>query len=166
MIPPRKVKFEAKKRENENLRFRTFLKCNADAEELDKQFADLHKEIFSGYDCSRCRNCCKEYRGEILSEDIKIDAEFLHMTEAEFIEQFLEKVEYEEKYQTKNCPCDFLKQDGNCMLGDCKPENCKRYPYTDQPDRLESLFGMIDSTGVCPVAFEIWEKLKKIYEFK
>ena len=30
MITPRKVKFEAKKKENENIEFRTFLKCNAD----------------------------------------------------------------------------------------------------------------------------------------
>ena len=38
MIVPRKVKFEAKKRENENIEFRTFLKCNADEKELDEQF--------------------------------------------------------------------------------------------------------------------------------
>lgn len=30
MIAPGKVKFEAKKKENENIEFRTFLKCNAD----------------------------------------------------------------------------------------------------------------------------------------
>ena len=35
MIAPRKVKFEAKKKENENIEFRTFLKCNADEKELD-----------------------------------------------------------------------------------------------------------------------------------
>ena len=38
MITPRKVKFEAKKKENENIEFRTFLKCNADEKELDEQF--------------------------------------------------------------------------------------------------------------------------------
>lgn len=43
MIAPRKVKFEAKKKEKENIEFRTFLKCNADEEELDKQFKELQK---------------------------------------------------------------------------------------------------------------------------
>ena len=37
MIAPRKVKFEAKKKENENIEFRTFLKCNAD----EKEFGDI-----------------------------------------------------------------------------------------------------------------------------
>lgn len=37
MIAPRKVKFEAKKKENENLEFRAFLKCHADEFEEIKQ---------------------------------------------------------------------------------------------------------------------------------
>ena len=57
MIEPRKVKFESKKRENENLAFRTFLKCHADEETLDRQFRELHEELFADYDCSRCRVC-------------------------------------------------------------------------------------------------------------
>jgi len=36
MLAPRKVKFEAKKKMNEKLAFRTFLKCNADEETLDR----------------------------------------------------------------------------------------------------------------------------------
>lgn len=36
MIAPRKVKFEAKKKEKENLEFRIFLKCHADEKELDE----------------------------------------------------------------------------------------------------------------------------------
>ena len=77
MIAPRKVRFEAKKKENENLEFRTFLKCHADETELDEQFKRLHDELFSNYDCSRCRNCCKMYHGSIPSEDLERDAEFL-----------------------------------------------------------------------------------------
>ena len=45
MLPARKIHFEAKKKEKENLRFRSFLKCNADEEELDQQFLQLHKEL-------------------------------------------------------------------------------------------------------------------------
>ena len=56
MITPRKVAFEAKKKLNENLAFRTYLKCNADDEELDQQFQKLHRELFVDYDCSRTRN--------------------------------------------------------------------------------------------------------------
>ena len=51
-------------------------------------------------------------------------------------------------------------------LGDCKPDSCKKYPYTDQPERLCSLLGMLDTISICPVVFEIFERLKKEYGFK
>lgn len=34
--------------------------------------------------------------------------------------------EYDVNYQTKHKPCDFLQEDGNCKLGDCKPDSCKK----------------------------------------
>ena len=71
----------------------------------------------------------------------------------------------EMSYRTKHCPCDFLKDDGACALGDCKPANCRRYPYTDQPDRMGSLLSIIESAEVCPVVYEILERLKEEYHF-
>ena len=77
MIAPRKIKFEAKKKRNENYEFRIYLKGNADEKELDERFHRLHKELFAGYDCSRCRNCCKMYRGSIPETDLSRDAEYM-----------------------------------------------------------------------------------------
>ena len=166
MLPPRKVKFEAGKKENENLEFRTFLKCNADEKELDQQFVKLHNELFAEYDCSRCRNCCKMYHGSIPAEDLERDAEYLGVTREQFTDCYLEYNEVEENYETKHKPCDFLLEDGSCKLGDCKPESCKKYPYTNQPERLQSLYSVLDAVRVCPVAFEIYERLKKEYGFR
>lgn len=166
MIAPRKIKFIAEKIERENLEFRTFLKCNADEKELDEQFAKLHKELFAGYDCSRCRNCCKLYHGSIPLEDINKDAAHLDMSSDEFIEIYLSKIDSEGNYQTKHKPCDFLQEDGKCKLGECKPNSCKKYPYTDQPERWQSLYSVLDVVSVCPVAFEIFERLKIEYGFK
>ena len=105
MITPRKVAFEAKKKLNENLAFRTYLKCNADEEELDQQFQKLHRELFVDYDCSRCRNCCKMYAASIPEGDLQQDAEFLGLTKEQFVEQYLIKSEIESGYETKNIPC-------------------------------------------------------------
>ena len=162
MIAPRKVKFEAEKRYNENMKFRTYLKIHAE----DRQFLELHNELFAGWDCSRCRNCCKMYRGGIPMEDVAKDAEHLGMTEEQFIEKYLEPDVRESGYLTKNKPCDFLQGDGDCLLGDHKPESCKKFPYTDQPERLRSLYSVLDAVEVCPVAFEIYERLKKEYGFR
>lgn len=49
MIHPDTIRAEAKKKENENFKFRTFLKCHADEKELDWQFLHLHKELFADY---------------------------------------------------------------------------------------------------------------------
>ena len=50
-------------------------------------------------------------------------------------------------------------------MGDCRPENCKKYLYTDQPDRWASLYSVLDVIEVCPAAFEIYERLKKEYRW-
>lgn len=39
MIAPEKINSEAKKKQKENLEFRSFLKFNADEDTLDEQFA-------------------------------------------------------------------------------------------------------------------------------
>ncbi len=166
MIHPKKIEREAKKKEDENFRFRSFLKEHADEEELDKQFSRLHEELFATYDCSRCRNCCKMYKGNIPEEDIEKDAEYLGITTEQFMDFFLEKEGHGDGYGTKHKPCDFLQENGECKLGECKPESCKKYPYTNQPGRLHSLFGVLEVIEICPVAFEIYERLKKEYGFR
>lgn len=42
-------------------------------------------------------------------------------------------------------------------------DSCKKYPYTDQPERLSNLLGMLDIISICPVIFEMYERLKKEY---
>lgn len=147
------------------MKFRTFLKCNADEDELDQQFLRLHNELFANYDCSQCRNCCKMYHGVIPEMDLEQDALYLNMSKEEFLDKYLVREEFGEDYQTKHKPCDFLDPDGECKLGDCKPENCMKFPYTNQPERLQSLLSVLDVIEICPVAFEIYECLKGEYGF-
>ena len=64
----------------------------------------------------------------IPQEDIEKAAGQFSMSGKDFVERFLEYDLGEMSYKTKHCPCDFLKDDGACALGDCKPINCRRYP--------------------------------------
>lgn len=167
MISPDKVAFYGKQKEDENYDFRTYLKIHADPDELDQQFQELHQELFSEYDCSQCGNCCKKYHGNIPEEDINQDASYLGMEADEFIDRYLKYNSAECTYETKNCPCDFWdSKTGECLLGDCKPESCKKYPYTDKPDRMGSLLSIIDNASICPVVYEILERLKEEYHFR
>ncbi len=46
----------AESKQEENLKFRRYLKNHADEEELDNDFKELHKKYFKIYDCTKCRN--------------------------------------------------------------------------------------------------------------
>ena len=65
----------------------------------------------------------------------------------------------------KHSPCGFLTETGECSLGECCPDSCKKFPYTDQPDRLYSLYSVLDAVSICPAAYEILEALKELYDF-
>ncbi|MCM1383374.1 MAG: DUF1016 N-terminal domain-containing protein [Lachnoclostridium sp.] len=94
------------------------------------------------------------------------NAQYLGITPEQFVDTYLQKEEFGMNYQTKHKPCDFLQEDGDCKLGNCKPDSCKKYPYTDQPERLSSLLSVLEVIEICSVAFEIFERLKKEYGFR
>ncbi len=165
MIDFKEVRKEAEKRAEENLLFRRFLKLHADEKELDKQFKRLHEEIFSQYDCTKCRNCCREYEIQIPEKDLERDAKKLGMTKELMISMFLKKDPESEAYIVCGDTCVFLEANGNCILDNCRPRACREYPYTDQPGRMGSLLELVKSAEVCPAVFEIFERLKEEYGF-
>lgn len=164
MIKIEELESLAKKKENDNQKFRRFLKTHADPELLDEQFKQLHDKYFALYDCKQCRNCCIKFCGNIPINEIEIDAKHLGMTSEKFKEKYLEEKPNNGTYITKNVPCDFY-VNNECILGECKPESCKSYPHTNKEGRLFSLYNVIDNTFVCPVVFEIIEELKTYYSF-
>ena len=164
MLEPSKVKEAFKRIEDENYAFRAYLKNHADENDLDKQFLELHKELFLTYDCSKCRNCCKEYSASFQEEELAPVAAFLKMEEKDFRDKYINE-EFGD-YQLNVRPCCFLKEDSGCQIEECKPTSCRDYPYTDKPERLLSLLSILNSTSICPVVFEMFERLKQEYRFK
>jgi len=163
MIKPNTVVEIAPKFEAENLRFRTFLKAYADPEELDLQFIALHDELFNGYDCCSCANCCRTYNICFNDADIRRISEHFNLSEERFIEEYL--TNSEEGYIIKP-PCTFLCDDGKCSINSIKPYECAGFPYTDMPDKIHYLYGVMDFAQSCPIVFEIVGRLKQIYHFR
>ena len=163
MIAPSKVKAAAAKKENENWRFRTFLKGHADIDELDKQFLALHNELFDGYDCTQCRNCCRAYDVELHEDEIETIAVLLKLTKDEFLLQRLNKSD--EGYAMES-PCCFLGDDGSCSIEGNKPKTCKEFPFTNKPGRFWSLISIVSFAEECPIVYEILERLKAMYHFR
>ena len=121
MIEPSKVKEAFNRIEAENYAFRAYLKNHADEDELDEQFLKLHKELFLSYDCSKCRNCCKEYSASFEEDELGLISAFLKMTEKDFIDKYI-KEEFG-GYQLNVKPCCFLKKDGGCEIEEVKTLN-------------------------------------------
>ena len=163
MVEPSRVNAVAKKYENENIQFRTFLKCNADEDVLDRQFLELHNELFAGYDCSRCRNCCKAYSNSLQESEIENISAFLGLSRENFTEKYL--VQSDEGYEIK-APCCFLNADGSCQIQEFRHASCREFTHTDKPERLLSLLGILSFAEECPVVFEILQQLKEIYRFR
>lgn len=164
MIEPAKV-YEAFSRvEEENYAFRAYLKNYADEDKLDKQFLELHNELFSDYDCNKCRNCCKEYSASFEEHELRAVSAFLKMTEKEFRDKYIKEDLGEYLLNVK--PCCFLKEDGGCEIEACRPKSCRDYPFTNRPERLFSLLSILTSASICPVVFEMLERLKKEYGFR
>jgi len=168
MLTPDEVKDKAHGREEQNYKFRTFLKNHADYDELDAQFLELHKELFADYDCCKCANCCKTYGIIIDNDEVKRIAAFIGMAENDFITEYLTNADSgdEKPYKIKEKPCPFLCDDGRCRIQARKPDVCAGYPYTDHPNRLSSMHGVMRHAEVCPVVFEILERLKVMYGFR
>ena len=89
MIKPEEVQRRAEQLEDLNIEFRTFLKSHADYDELDTQFMSLHTELFAGYDCCKCANCCRAYSTLLDEAEAERIAVFLGMTERDFHVKYL-----------------------------------------------------------------------------
>lgn len=130
---------------------------------LTNCFFALHKELFDGYDCSSCGNCCRAFSTSLSEKEVAAIAVSVGMEQQEFISQYLTEDIDGWKFSS---PCRFLDVDGTCQIQDCKPEECKGFPYTDKSDRLSSMYSILSFAEVCPVVYEILERLKDEYCFR
>lgn len=139
------------------------LEKHADPDELDEKFFALHEELFDGYDCCKCGNCCRAISTSLSGEEITAIAAHIGMERQEFVAQYLvQDVDgwvIPSHYQ-------FFGANGKCQIQVCKPEECKGFPYTDKPDRLSSMYSILSFAEVRPVVYEILERLKEYYHFR
>ncbi len=154
----------ANRKEEENYRFRSYLKNYADDEKLDKQFKRLHEKYFKIYDCKKCRNCCKKIGISMSEDELNTICNYLKVDKEKFIKDNL--VDKYGEYSFKERKCKLLDENNNCKIEKCLPRTCKEYPYTDKEERLFSLYSIIANAGICPVVYEILEDLKKEYNFR
>ncbi|GHT06244.1 Fe-S oxidoreductase [Bacteroidia bacterium] len=157
-----KIKHLANIRNDENFRFRTFLK-GKDGAIVDKIVHRLHQEITAQIDCTQCGNCCQNLRPGISTKDIEKFALSECITSEEYKERYCEKedgITY-----LKDIPCRYL--NGKiCSIYDERPDECRSYPNTHKNGFISRTWRMIDNYGICPIVFNVMEGLKYELRFR
>jgi uncharacterized protein len=165
---PIKLRVLAEQTDDENWKFRTFLKsrCKLDDDELDQRVFELTQRVWAGIDCTACANCCKEVKPTLNETDINRLARRLGFSREQFIHSYLQRTDLGEDnpWETRTTPCPFL-IDNRCSVYEDRPDDCRGYPYLYEPDFTSRLAAMLPRTSTCPIVYEVLQELKKSLRF-
>ncbi len=128
--------------------------------DLDDLFHKMHVDEFKKIDCLECANCCKTTSPAIHESDLRRMANALKIKPADLVNSFLE-IDEEGDYIFRKMPCPFLQHDYLCSIYNVRPKACREYPHTDRKRIYQILNVTSRNACVCPVVFNITEKLKK-----
>lgn len=154
----------SQQKENENYRFRSFLK-GQDDEKIDRIVSRLHKDISGLIDCTTCGNCCMKLKPGVTDSEIKRLSVIDSVSPEDFRANFIEQDDFEEALYLKEAPCKYL-SDKKCRIYADRPAECKSYPHTHLSDFNSRTLGVIENTAICPIVFNLFEQLKREFGFR
>ena len=160
------IKRNAKIREKENLRFRAYWK-GRDPDKVDAIVHALFEKVAERIDCTECANCCIELETSFRMDEIDRMSEYLQIDKIEFINKSTKPDEYGEKdkFVLNSTPCQFLK-DNKCTIYPVRPEECRSYPHLQKDEFIFRLFSVIDNYEICPIVYNVYELLKRRFNFR
>lgn len=157
-----KIKKEGEFRYDENFRFRVFLKSK-DTKRLDDIVHSINDEVSALIDCTKCGNCCKELKPTVTHKDIKKISVRINRSQHAVKEEITETVEGETCF--KNLPCIFLSEN-KCTIYEDRPQDCSEFPFLNKKSFNMRLWGVIGNYSICPIVYNVFEILKKKYNFR
>lgn len=123
---------------------------------------EWHEEAFQKINCLSCANCCKTTPALVTSSDIKRIAGFLKITPKAFVQKYvLEDINGELSLST--VPCHFLNPDNTCRIYEVRPQACRQFPHTDDPEYYKRPKLNASNVIVCPAAYFVAEKLMTLF---
>lgn len=147
----------AQEKQEENLRFVTFLK-ESNGDEVDAEVQRLNQLIEPQIDCTTCGNCCKSLMINVTNDEADRVAARLQITRTAFDEQYLEKGSHELMI-INQIPCHFL-ADNKCTVYEDRFAGCREFPALHLPQFNRRLFSVMMHYERCPIIFNVVEELK------
>lgn len=158
-----RIKELASGSESENMAFRSFLK-GMDGNAVDRIVQSLHKEVSLQVDCTLCGNCCSSLKPGISRNDIKILAALEGISPEEYVSGYCQEDEFDGTF-LKDTPCRYL-EGKRCGIYENRPGQCRKFPYTGEKGFTSRLWGILDFYGICPIVFNVMERLKDRLGFR
>jgi uncharacterized protein len=156
----------AAKREDENWRFRTYVKHRLDMgdEKLDAIVKETTDAVWSKVDCTQCAHCCRTLQVVVDNDDAARLAQRLGISASAFKRRYMRYDEHKEGYFAAS-PCPFLK-DNVCSVYEDRPKACRDFPYLHEPRFRTRMIMFVENTAICPIVYNTCEQLKRRLEFR
>ncbi len=157
----------ARRNENEDLRFRAYLKGRLEASnaQLDGVVRETTDAVWKQIDCTACANCCKTLQIVVDNKDIARLAAHVGSSVRDFTRRYIGVADDKSKYFNAT-PCPFLGADNRCTVYEHRPQACRDYPYLHEAHFRSRTLSMIENAASCPIVFNVWDSLKQQYKPK
>ncbi len=158
---PQVVADLARRREDENWRFRAFLKraSHRVVQQVNASARHAGEAARDQMDCTTCAACCRDNWVPLTEDEIARLSRRLQIDPETFRARYLTKDDEEDGWAIDARPCPFL-VGTRCSVYEDRPEVCREYPYIggDLPTRM---LGVIERAATCPIIFEMLEHVKR-----
>ena len=161
---PKIVAQLAAAQEDENWQFRTFLKHSSiSTDRLNAIAHEFGRAAEIQMDCTTCGACCRDNCIPLSGEEITQLAQAAGLSVDEFTSTCMTTDDDGEPAMLAQ-PCRFLT--GNrCDIYESRPDACRGYPYIGD-DIRSRMIGILERAAVCPIVFEMLERLKAAMSFR
>jgi len=155
-----RIRSLAEAKEDENRRFRAYLKgADLSVAALDRLVRQHLEDIARHIDCCACANCCKVVSPLLSSRDIRRLADRLGIEKAQLINDYLRPSREKGRHVLGHLPCRFLRE-GRCSVYEARPDDCRSFPHLQKREFISRLIGVVENCSICPIVYNVFERLK------
>jgi Fe-S-cluster containining protein len=146
---------------NDHERYRHTLEvCGLATDQIDAVAHRHYDEVRGQIDCCKCGNCCKVFRPLLTPEDIDRLAAYLKMPTRDFMRDYIAEYANGSARCFRVTPCAFLVDD-SCTVYEARPAACRSYPGLHKKGFTTNLDLVFANCSVCPIAYNVYERVKK-----
>lgn len=159
------IKQSAATKEVENIQFRGFVKLELPLSDrrLNSTVQETTAAVWEHVDCQSCANCCRMLHPVFSRAEVQRIATYRNTTVEAIRKRYLTSDATTGRYTTKTLPCPFL-EDNLCSIYEVRPAVCEHYPHLQRNFRSR-LWQVLDNAAVCPIVYNVLERLKKQFGF-